>query len=368
MVREVRCSGLARPMQCPGSLFFTDLPPQEESAAAREGTAAGEYLQFLCENEGHEPKATHAKNGVMFDDDMKFYAREIYDRVNAQTAVGVNRIRCETRIDWQSRGGIMIRGQYDMSFIGKDGRLHIHDLKYGWGIVEVKENWQLLGYAIGEVIRRGVPFDVTLTIHQPRPHHEDGPSRTWELSYAELLSYKERIDRQMEKIAAGMNTLQTGEKCRYCPAAAVCPALNKAFYRGIEVAQEFVQDSLSDAELAFQLDLVNRISEVVKIKADSLKALAVDRIKRGGIVPGWVTEQSYGDRRWKPGISPDVIETLTGRKVVEQSMVSPAKAEKMGIPKEFLASLVDRHFLGVKLVKKDATTIGDKIFGKAAPK
>lgn len=355
---EIRCSGLARPMVCAGSLFFKDLPPQESNAAAEEGTAAGEYLERILTG---QELGTHAKNGVQFDDDMVFYLAPLAVAIKANA---MSEILCEQRIDWQTRSGIWIRGQYDMSYIGLDGRLYIDDLKYGWGLVEPMENWQLLGYAIGEVMRRGVALDVVLRIHQPRPHHELGPTRTWELRYTELLAYKEKIEQRMMDIVAGDRTLVTSEKCRYCPAAVACPAFSKAFYRGVEVAHEFMQDNIDENELSFQLDLISRIEELVKIKKDSLKALAVDRMKHGAIIPNYVTEASYGDRKWKKGVDPEVVKVLTGKDIVEQVMLSPAKAEKIGVPKDFVNALVDRYFLGNKLVRKDSTELGNQIFGK----
>jgi len=148
---HVRCSGLARPMVCAGYAFL-DLPRSSTNPAAEQGTAAGEYLEKLLTN---RPMGSTASNGVYFDDDMKFYTTPIYEDVMSRAA---DQVLCETRIDWETSSGIMIKGQYDIAFVDKEGRLCIEDLKYGWGIVEVKENWQLLGYAIGEVIKRGKPF------------------------------------------------------------------------------------------------------------------------------------------------------------------------------------------------------------------
>lgn len=359
---EIRCSGLSRPMTCAGSLFFMDLPEQEEIPAAKEGTAAGEYLKHLLE--GTRPP-THATNGVQFDNDMDFFTRPIAEEIMGKIDSGV---LCEQRIDWKTRSGIWIRGSYDASFV-RDGVLHVDDLKYGWGLVEAKENWQLLGYAIGEVIRQQNAFEkIVLRIHQPRPHHEDGTTREWVLTYPELLTYKEKIESRMDEIAAGDKSLVTSPKCKYCPAAVACPAFNKAFYRSVEVMHEFMQDNIDDNELSFQLDLVARASDILKIKSDSIKALAVDRIKNGKIIPGYITESSYGDRKWKKEVSPEVIKALTGKDIVEQTMLSPAKAEKMGVPKEFVNSLVDRHFLGMKLTRRDMTEIGNNIFGKDKPK
>lgn len=346
-------------MTCPGSLFFENLPPEEDSAPAKEGTAAGRYLQHILE--GTAP-GTHCENGVMFDDDMKFHTAEVAKRVLEKSQGSP--VLCEQRVDWMTQSGIPIRGQYDASFVGFDGKLYVDDLKYGWGIVEVRNNWQLLGYAIGEVIRRQQAFpSIVLRIHQPRPHHEDGSTREWEISYEELLSYKEMIEGRMMEIARGVNELVTGPKCKYCPAAALCPALNRALYNGIDVALgDFHQDNISEAVLARQLDEISRAEEVLKIRKDSLNALAVHRIQQGAIIPGYMMEKSYGDRKWKPGVSPKAIEVLTGKKIIEEKMMSPAQAEKLGISKEFIASLVERHFIGNKVKKGDAGKMADKIF------
>lgn len=362
MITTVRCSKLARPMSCAGSLFFKDLPEDQPSDAAKEGTAAGEYLERLLTD---QPIPTHARNGVPFDDDMRFHTVEVATTIKGQKH---GQISCEQSIDWQTRSGIWIKGTYDVGYVTYDGpdMLCIDDLKYGWGIVEAKDNWQLLGYAIGEVIRIGRAFEkIRMRIIQPRPHHEEGPIREWVITYDQLLAYKEKIEVRMEQIAAGENSLVSGPQCKYCPAAAeACPAFNKAFYRGVEVAHSFLQDSISDSELAFQLDLIQRVSDLVKTKLSSLEMLAISRIKAGKIVPNWITKERLGDRSWKHGISPDVIKMLTGVDVVEKVMLSPAKAEKIGVKKELIASMVDRKFLGQKLERCDTTNLGNRIFGK----
>lgn len=356
-ITEVRCSGLARPMTCAGSLFFTDLPPQEDSVPAKEGTAAGRLLQHYLEST--EP-GTHCENGVMYDDDMKYYTKSIAEEIMAKSN---GQVLCETRIDWMTPSGITVRGQYDISYV-KDGKLHIEDLKYGWGLVEVKENWQLLGYAIGEIIRRKDVFSsIVFKIHQPRPHHEDGPTRSWEIGYNELLYYKNQIDARMAEIASGLNELVTSNKCLHCPAASACPAFNRAFYSAVDYTlTHHQQDNISDEVVARQLELIERIEEIVKIKKSSLNQLAVHRINNGGIIPGYTMEKSFGDRKWKPGISPKAIQVLTGKKIVKEEMLSPAQAEKLGVPKDLISSLVERHFVGLKVKKGDSGKMADKIF------
>ncbi len=359
---DVHCSQLARPMVCAGFLSFEGLERLPAGPAADEGTAFGELLERMLLGLDI-PK--QAKNGVFFDDDMHFYAKPIADEIKEKAQ---GQIRCEQPIDWRTRSGVWIRGRYDASF-DHAGNLYIDDAKYGWGIVEVERCWQLIGYAIGEVLRRQTAFpEIILRIRQPRPHHEDGDCREWRLTYAQLLALKEEIEVRFEEIMAGNRTLQTGSQCKYCPAAReACPAFNRLFYRALEVSTEFTQDQIDEAELARQLDHVHRAVEVIKIKMDSLKELAVSRLANGKIIPGYLTESSYGDRKWKPGISPEAVEVLTGKNIIKKEMLSPAQAEKMGVPKEFVKALVDRHFIGKKLVRKDAGAAADKIFGKGAP-
>lgn len=351
-------------MVCAGYVYMEDLPDLTlDEHAADEGTAAGEYLENLLTK---KPMGDTAANGVFFDDDMKFHATNVYNHIMSRTS---EQVLCETRIDWQTRSGIWIKGQYDAAFVDNNGVLCIEDLKYGYGIIEVEQNWQLLGYAIGECIRRGKAFEkISLKIHQPRPHHEDGEHREWLLTYAELLEQKEKIEDRMQEIVNGRRDLQTSSACRYCEAAPeACPAFSRLFYRALEVTTEFVQDSLTDEELARQLDQVKRAEEVIKIKKDSLTELGVSRIKEGKIIPGYVQTNKYSNRTWKSGISPESIKVMTGIDPVETKFMTPAKVEKMGVDKTLVKQLVEKRFVGVKLEKKDSSKIGNKIFGNEKP-
>lgn len=359
---NIHASQLARPMVCAGFMFL-DLPKFPAGEAAEEGTAAGEYLENMLLE---KPLGSTASNGVFIDEDIKFHTTDVYNNIIGRAK---SPVLCEQKIDWQTRSGIWIRGKYDAAYVDVKGRLCIDDLKYGWGIVEVKENWQLLAYAIGEVIRRGQAFnEIVLRILQPRPHHEDGNYREWTLSYSTLLEYKEKIELRMIELNEGRKDLQTSDKCKYCPGAAeACPAFSRLFYRALEVTTEFCQDSLTNQELSFQLDQIKRAEEVIKIKRDSLTELGTMRIKQGEIIPNYVHVANYGHRAWKNGISPDSIKAMTGLNVVDTVFMTPAKAEKVGVSKELIAQLTEKKFSGYKLEKKNVTELGNKIFGTNNP-
>lgn len=349
-------------MHCHG-FSFLDAEESEAGEPAREGTAAGELLQFKLE--GRAIPAV-ASNGVYFNPEMEFYMQGLAENIRSQAAT---QILCETRIDWQTRSGIYVRGQYDASYVDNQGRLCIDDLKYGWGIVEVKNNWQLLGYAIGEVIRRGTYFShIVFRILQPRPHHEDGYLRTWVITYEQLLEFKEQIEQRMLEIASGVRTLSTSKACKYCPGTKdACPAFSRLYYRSLEVSMDFIQDGISNDELSAMLDQAKRAQEVLKIKYDSLVELGTSRIKKGQMIPGYVQTNTYSNRAWKTGVTPEAVKIITGVDAVEKTFMSPAKLEKAGINKKVIEQLCTSSLIGVKLEKKNSTDIGNKIFGTHNP-
>jgi len=362
MVEFVGFSNLSRAMICPGNLSMTNLPPKVTHDSAKEGTACGELLTAMLNQRTVTPKVNNiAGNGVLFDSDMYYYSAEVANHVfnNSQ-----GKIFSETPVSLVTESGITVRGAYDISYV-KDGVLHVEDLKYGYSIVDPQENWQLIGYAIGEVMRLGKGFEkIVLTIHQPRPYHEDGPCRSWTISYGELMEYKEIIEKQMMSIRQGDTSLKTGKHCKYCRAASSCAALNRATYNSVDVAMnQLVQDHLSDDQLSRELDTLDRAVDLIKLRKDSLEQLTVNRIKGGGVVKNYVINERWSNRKWKGAVTADVIETLTGKKVTEQVLLSPAKVEKLGISKDFINGMTEKRRIGINVKRKDITKIANEIFG-----
>lgn len=359
---HIRCSGLARTMACSGFKFL-QFEESQGGDAAKEGTAAGEYLEYRLLN---KPLSSHASNGIYFDEDMKFYTAPIEKDVKSRASDGV---RCEQRIDWTTRSGIVIKGQYDIAFIDHNDVLCIEDLKYGYGLVEVKENWQLLGYAIGEAIRLNRHFKhISLKIHQPRAHHEDGSTREWLMTWDELLHYKEIIEKKMDDIVAGDRTLTTSPSCKYCPAAGeACGAFNRLYHNALDVTTDFIQDSLTEQELSTQLDQVKRAEEAIKIKKDSLIELGINRIKEGKLIPNYIQVAKRSNRSWNNNVGPEAILAMTGIDITERNVMTPAKAEKAGVSKELVKSLSGTRPTGFKLEKKNTSEVGNAIFGTNAP-
>ena len=364
MITEIRCSSLHRPMQCLGFLSLENLLVEEAGQPAKDGTACGELLSEMIRQRTDTPNiGTTASNGTFLDQDMWFYARDTYNTI-LQRAQG-NRIETEERIDWMTPAGIKIRGQFDISFV-VGNTLYIEDLKYGYGIVDVKENWQLIGYAIGKVFQRKQHIShIHFTIHQPRPYHEDGRVRDWVITVDELTGYYLKICERMQAYINGDRTLVTGKSCKYCPGASVCPALNRSANSAMDtVLGEWNEKTLTNEEVAEQYELLQRAHELLELRLKSVEQLAINRIQNNQIIPGYAFEMTYGDRKWKSNVTAESVHALTGVSVLKTEMLSPNQAEKAGVSKKLTAALTEKPAKGTKLVKKDLSAEANKVLPK----
>ena len=95
--------------------------------------------------------------------------------------------------------------------------------------------------------------------------------------------------------------------------------------------------------------------------------MAIDRIKKGKLIPNYVQETKFGNREWKKGVTPEAIQMMTGKNIRKESIMSPAQAEKLGIKRNIVSQMTEKFFKGQKLVKKDSSTIGNNIFGSQKP-
>lgn len=373
---EVRCSALARFMTCIGHLKLKEREPQEEGDAAREGTAVGEYLTAMIKQRTETPAfGVTASNGYFVNDEMKYYALETYRNVLA-TAQG-NLIESEERIDWTVDAG-KIRGQFDISYVvggRQEGEhrvgctLHVEDLKYGWKLVEVEENWQLLGYAIGQhkrLLQKGIYIDnVVLRIHQPRPFHPDGKIRTWTITINELLNYYHKIVAQLREFHTNNKSLITGNACAYCDAASACPALNKAFHNAVDVVlRDYTEKELTNQDLSELIGIIERAEDVIEIKSKSIKQLAVSRLQNNQMIPGYAMMQKFGDRKWKEGVTAEAVKMMTGIDLMKTEMMSPNQAEKAGVNKKLTEQLTMKPSKGFEITRVNTTEQANKLFNK----
>jgi len=366
---EIRASTLHKLMNCLGYYSLNNINESEAGDAAKEGTACGELLSAMIMQQTDKPQVDRvASNGVIFDDDMWFYAKETYHDV-LKSAQG-SPISTEVRVDWMGgKSGIKIRGQYDISYIVGD-TLYVEDLKYGFGIVDVERNWQLIAYAIGLCFMydsnyKWRPNKIHFKIHQPRPYHEQGKIRSWVITHDELIGLHGEITNRLTALVSGDKTLSTTLKsCKYCEGAAECPALNRSFYKSVHtVMQDWEDKELTNDELSDLLATYENIKSLVDIKGKSLQNLAIARLQKGQVINGYAYEQKFGDRKWRDDVDPSLIQMMTGIDIIKPTVLSPAQAEKAGVHKSIIAGMVTKPSKGLDLVKSNNLEKARKIFG-----
>ncbi len=172
-----------------------------------------------CLNMGFDPADFIGRElfDVKITDDMTDSAELYVNYVRQQS--GVKHYELELGITSLSQ--TLLRGTADCVIIDGD-LLHIIDFKNGRSEVDVRGNWQLIGYAIAaldtlnlhKVIKR-----VKLTIVQPNYDHADGVIRSDERRVSDVLwlgmNFKAAIENTDGKAVAGKH-------CKYCPAAGYC--------------------------------------------------------------------------------------------------------------------------------------------------
>lgn len=351
----IRSSSLPRFMQCNGFTDFLGLP-ETESDAAKEGTAFHELVEFKFKNGTEIASMPAAKNGVNFDEDMHFYAHKILPLIPSDAI-------CEQEISFALTHNYAVVGHLDYTWEENGGdTLVIMDIKYGHRIVEVENNYQLLSYAIGEMMKRGRNYEnIKLMIIQPRPYHIDGWVRSVTVKPTELeRAYAAMVDKCQQP-----KQFSTSDKCRYCPGAAShCPALNIAFYNSVDFTMnDTMGEALTPDQAAQMLKTYERVKDIFKIKMDALKDQVKDRIMKGEAIPGYGVQKQYGHRKWRKDVDVDAFKLMTGVDLKATYTMSPAEIEKKGIDESIIDAFAEKPFKGIDLVQIDQSKLADKIFG-----
>lgn len=323
-------SSASRWMTCPGSVAACDGLKDKGSAAAAEGTAAHELAErILLGADGTTLVGQNAENGITFTDDMLRDVLKYTDTV--QSMVGADDVlMVEQRLDigtWTGETGA--KGTSDTVLICGD-ELIIIDLKFGRGVeVSAQDNKQLQIYALAALETYDLvygPFATArIIISQPRL----GAWSEWSLTVDALLAFGEQV-----KAAAAACDLPDAPRtpstdaCRWCRAAATCPALKN------EVLDLFDNVNPSDAETLSE-DLGDALGKVGMVEAwcKAVRGETERRLLAGDQVKGYKLVQGrMGNRKWTS--VQEAEETLKALRLKKEQMydftvISPTAAEKL---------------------------------------
>ena len=125
----------------------------------------------------------------------------------------------------------------------------------------------------------------------------------------------------------------------------------------IDTGAAGVDVEMNEAQLAHEIELLDRAKDLVRARLDALEALAIARIQAGAPVPGYAFRKSKGNRSWT--LPPDQIvamATLFDVDIEERRPVSPNQAEGRGMPRAAIDRFTERRELGAKLARVSPNT------------
>jgi hypothetical protein len=328
-----------------GGGYATPYAP-EESDHRREGSAAhwlaGEMLGGRVENESCVGMV--APNGWAVDAEMEHYVRDYMCYVESWRG---ELVPPETAI----RIGDHIGGRVDTGKIDHDNRLvHVFDFKYGWRLVEVEQNPELLCYGVAIALPLG--YNIMMHIVQPRPHHPDGPTRTTLVPCTKVPEWRAWLVARAE-FAEGLHgdPIGTpGEHCRDCSNRATCAALAANVYAQFEQIADTRLTKMTAEQLAVELDFIDRAETLVKERKAGLEAEAEGRMTRGGeFIPGWEMQPKTGHRKFTVPMAQ--VQMMTGVMPFKQVEMSPAEIERAGAKKDIVKQITHTPVIGRKLAR-----------------
>ena len=361
------------PNGCTGWVGMSQRYPEEtETPEAAEGTASHEVGARMIESAARAGNWINptdgtdygsAENGILITEEMveaaQMYADDVATVMREIAVFGGGNFNVEQHIKAPSIHDLS-EGTPDMwLFNPKKGKLYIWDYKYGYGIVEIYENWQLLNYLSGiidELKRRGVVNDQTITVHmriiQPRAFHLEGPIREWVINAAELRGYFNILSDNAHTSLSDKATTRSGSHCKHCTARHACPTALKAGVQLYEVAGQPIPVELPLDALGVQLAIVQRAIKQLEYVESGLSEIVKGLIKSGKNVPGYMLAQGVGREKWtKPTSEILSMGTMMGHDLKKpDEACTPNQARNKGIDGAVIMAYSQKPNTGLKLM------------------
>lgn len=344
-------------------------PEVEASPSSLEGTAAHWAVQMLLQG---TPAAvgTQAPNGVAVTQEMLEAAELVRDDIAATLGPDwakylvierpVQIPRVHPTLNW---------GTPDYRAWGRlnNGRLclYVWDFKFGHGVVEAFENWQMTDYTAGLLDEAGVDgiqdqeTVVEMIVIQPRAFHRQGPVRRWRVQASDLRAHV-NILANAARVATAPNppATPTPEGCENCTGRHACEALQRAAYAVADKGGQYGALDLPPHALGLELRALKRAQALLDARVTGLEAQVVATIKRGALVPFWMMESVPGRLAWtRPAAEVFALGDMLGidlRKAAEPITPTQAKAAAKGMAALFDA-YADRPPGAAKLMADDGS-------------
>lgn len=227
---------------CPGSIKLSEGIPNTSSHYAREGSCAHAVAE-TCLNNGQDAVSLIGRviseySDIEISEEMAEAVQVYLDCIRSDMAQYADaELSVETQFDLSHIYAGMFGTNDACLYIPSKAKLIVYDYKHGQGVaVDVKENPQMLYYGVGALTgKHNRPItEVELVIVQPRCFNTEGKIRRWSTDPIYMTDWIADLQQAADRTVQDKPEFITGDWCRFCPAASICPTLEK---KSLEIAQ-----------------------------------------------------------------------------------------------------------------------------------
>lgn len=243
-----------------------------------------------------------------------------------------------------------------------DGRLvlFLFDYKFGHGVVEVFENWQLVTYAAGlmqEANADDLNTVICFAVIQPRAHHKDGPVRWWQARGSDIRAQVNILHMQGQKaLAPDPEAFPDPDACRDCRGRHACVTLQRAAYLAADKGKKLGAAELSPHAMGLELRELTRAQALLKARVSGLEAQVLGTINQGKNVPFWMKESAAGRLAWTRPVAEIVaLGEMLQLPLSKPDVITPTQALAAGFPESLIGNYAKRPVGATKLVPDDGT-------------
>ena len=315
-----------RVMNCPGSVALVQkMPPQPSNKYADEGTLLHNVIAEIVMSDKHPEEFLHTKyNDQVLTLDL--IDNKLVPALAALDQIDPNKemeIEAETRVGF---GDLLpdVFGSTDL--IGRIGkRAVVLDWKFGDGVaVDAEENSQLMFYAAAAMRTEETKWafvdveEIEMVIVQP-------PAvKRWVTTPARIAQFEKDLVKAVKLAQQPNAELKIGDHCRWCAAKPICPQMTGAVDRALKTQL----DDLDPPTISAYLKNADMLEQWI----NDLRALALQMLDSGARLPDYKLVAKRATRQWTDEDKAKVAlfaYGLTESEVLETSIISPAKAEKV---------------------------------------
>lgn len=371
-------SASERWLACPGSIQLGQGIKSVSGRAADEGTDGHTCLETLLKNGPEKCLATSAFLRKTYPTEMVMHAEKAAREIWKRTPKGaelLSETRCDlTHIDKDAFGTT------DAVIIEPWGYLEVIDYKYGWGVVEPKDNPQMIFYGLAVAHAYDYNFKgIKLTIMQPRAPHEAGPIRTHVMPMRDLMKWEKIFSDGIKAAKKKDAPRKVGDWCRYCPAIHKCPERSTKVLEEARAAfsaegEIHMPEVKAGADLLAPANIGQTLTNLVLLEEwiAAVRKHAEGVLKDGGKIKGWALVPTRPTRKWINAEKAHVeaMKVFGSLALTKRELLSPAQLEEIPAPKGIdVKAWVKKRCAsvssGVKLApESDNNASAAEVFGK----